>query len=590
MKTSIPKLILTILVLFGFWDSHAEFTTTVSNPDVRVFVTLPTSTESSDGIIDIIINSGTSPYYIQYFKKDNSGGYTLIHEVSSYNNGDEDLLNASVGTYRVEIADAYCAFLSLEVVVSFECDCTYPVLYYNSTECFLHWNPQCENGFTYTLEYFSNNNWVEQQTLDARFPIQSNGNYRIKLTREGCSVQYSEVVTTSCSLPIECRCIPPSISYIAGNCELTWESDICPGFTSTLQRRTSSKIWENITNAVSPFTLIQNGSYRLMYSNTNCLPVFSDLVNVTCVQTDTVSQGSLIINEFSQGCRGMQEYIELIVTGSTPYVTVEGMIIDDNNHLDFEQGNESGHIRLGSCFSYVPVGSIILIYNDADINPLIDPSQNGTPGRTGIYQLSVNDPCIVHYPACPDNHTGRTDYNCSPGKSGGWRDLIPLYNLRDVVQVRKENGELVEAIVYGGAQFSSTEGNIITIPNSSNLTLFKRSGNNTWTASDPCPNNRPFPGVTVNPENESLIKEINTTDISGLYLFPNPAYSYLNIVSTKEIEYIEIFDIIGRLVYRQQYNLDKSSQISIEHLLEGVHLVKVIYTDKSEEYRKFIKI
>ncbi|MBK8348691.1 MAG: hypothetical protein IPL08_14170 [Saprospiraceae bacterium] len=154
----------------------------------------------------------------------------------------------------------------------------------------------------------------------------------------------------------------------------------------------------------SPYTLTENGNYRLMYSKTECLPVLSNVVSVSCVQTNTVSQGSLIINEFSQGCQGVEEYIELIVTGSTPFVTVEGMIIDDNNHSIFEQGNESGHIRLGSCFSYVPVGSIILIYNGSNANPSINTGSNGSPGTSGVYQMPVNDPCILHYPSCPDNH------------------------------------------------------------------------------------------------------------------------------------------------------------------------------------------
>ncbi|MBK8348690.1 MAG: T9SS type A sorting domain-containing protein [Saprospiraceae bacterium] len=185
---------------------------------------------------------------------------------------------------------------------------------------------------------------------------------------------------------------------------------------------------------------------------------------------------------------------------------------------------------------------------------------------------------------------GRTDYNCSPGASGGWSDLIPLYNLRDVVQVRNSSGQLVEAVVYGGAQFVGTGGNVITIPNSSNLTMFRRASHTTWTATDPCSNSRPTPGLANDLVNDTFIKELSHVDVSSLYLLPNPANTIINIVSDKDIETIVLMDITGKIVLTHQNNSDKSSQLNIESFNEGVHLVKVKYTDNSEEFKKFIKI
>ncbi|MBK8348692.1 MAG: hypothetical protein IPL08_14175 [Saprospiraceae bacterium] len=186
----------------------------MSNPDVRVFVTLPSNPGTNDGIIDLMINAGTVPYYIKYFKQNNSGTYIIAHEVKSSNTGDEDFLNAGVGTYRIEIADAHCAFLSLDVVVSFDCNCPLPVLYYNDAGCYLHWNPECQNGYSYTLEKLSGITWAEIQTQNAQHPIQSNGSFRLKFSRPGCNTQYSDVVATACLMPPSCMCTPPYYSIL----------------------------------------------------------------------------------------------------------------------------------------------------------------------------------------------------------------------------------------------------------------------------------------------------------------------------------------------------------------------------------------
>ncbi len=105
------------------------------------------------------------------------------------------------------------------------------------------------------------------------------------------------------------------------------------------------------------------------------------------IADDDFQSTGLFINEFSQGPSGSKEYLELLVTG-TPGETVDlrGWVIDDNNG-DFSGGAMSGvgisagHFRFDqSCtWEKVRVGSIIVLYNQADPNILL-PVDDATDG------------------------------------------------------------------------------------------------------------------------------------------------------------------------------------------------------------------
>lgn len=165
--------------------------------------------------------------------------------------------------------------------------------------------------------------------------------------------------------------------------------------------------------------------------------------------------GQVFINEISQGCSVeagyvSTEYIELVVVGqgSEDFVNLEGYIIDDNNHEGVEIGNEPGHIRLGSCFNAVPSGTIILLYNDGDINPLINPSNNNTNGSPGFWQVPFRSSCLIKYEGCPDNE-GNENYGCSAGPNVGyWNNYIPMRNERDVLQIRTPSFSQVHTVAW----------------------------------------------------------------------------------------------------------------------------------------------
>lgn len=94
--------------------------------------------------------------------------------------------------------------------------------------------------------------------------------------------------------------------------------------------------------------------------------------------TAATCKAQLVINELSQGPSGTKEYVEFLVTG-TPVcggpntVDLRGWIIDDNNSwhgTGSGTGIAGGHVRFDSITQWanVKIGSIILVFNDADVN------------------------------------------------------------------------------------------------------------------------------------------------------------------------------------------------------------------------------
>jgi hypothetical protein len=114
------------------------------------------------------------------------------------------------------------------------------------------------------------------------------------------------------------------------------------------------------------------------------------------------SAQSLIINEVSQGPTGAKEYVELLVLpGTGPYscnnycADIRGWIIDDNNGY-FSGGQTSGTgVAAGavrfpniSFWSCIPVGTLIVIYNNNDVNASL-PSQNDVSTTDGNCRIVI---------------------------------------------------------------------------------------------------------------------------------------------------------------------------------------------------------
>ncbi len=164
------------------------------------------------------------------------------------------------------------------------------------------------------------------------------------------------------------------------------------------------------------------------------------------------SQG-IIINEFSNGTTGNREYYELLVIGSAANplanVNLNGWIVDDNNG-SFEGsiagvGIAQGHIRISStCLSSVKPGSIILIYNSAE---LLFTNDETDSNQDCIYIFSINSPCLEHTTTLPIT----TNPNYSPATYTAFKNWskIGLRNDGDAAQTRKPDGTFYHGFAYG---------------------------------------------------------------------------------------------------------------------------------------------
>lgn len=177
----------------------------------------------------------------------------------------------------------------------------------------------------------------------------------------------------------------------------------------------------------------------------------------------TAKGQQLIINEFSQGANGAQEYIELVVVGQKncagdSCADIRGWIIDDNNGwygASGGQGIAPGHMRFSNDanWSCVPFGSIILLYNLGDKNPVITlPDDPTDANNDNVYVLPSVSPLIEGNTATPLSPSSltyvypATAYTASPA----W-NCIGLANTGDaVIVVNPANpGAAEHSIAYG---------------------------------------------------------------------------------------------------------------------------------------------
>ncbi|MGB5462138.1 MAG: hypothetical protein WBM92_02125, partial [Aureibaculum sp.] len=135
-------------------------------------------------------------------------------------------------------------------------------------------------------------------------------------------------------------------------------------------------------------------TYTVEY--TICLTAENTICNsaeVTIVVYTCTSTAGLMVNEASNGeTTGAKEWVEFLVVGDqlspTTPVDLTGWIFDDNNG-DFESasgtGVSSGYVKFTSLYNAVPPGSLIVIYNVADKDPLIGADDPTDSNGDGIY-------------------------------------------------------------------------------------------------------------------------------------------------------------------------------------------------------------
>lgn len=170
---------------------------------------------------------------------------------------------------------------------------------------------------------------------------------------------------------------------------------------------------------------------------------------------------TVVINEASNGPAGSQEYVELVVVPDGPFdpcapppcLDLRGWIFDDNNGYHGTGGAAPGAMRFRdhALWSCVPIGTLIVLYNDADPNGAIPANDVSlTDGNCRIiigandltyFEYTPNTPAAV---ACDDPGGWGTD------SSPTWLSNLALANGGDCARVCSPDGCEVFSLCYGG--------------------------------------------------------------------------------------------------------------------------------------------
>lgn len=169
----------------------------------------------------------------------------------------------------------------------------------------------------------------------------------------------------------------------------------------------------------------------------------------------------LIVNELSNGPSGAKEYIELLAVGPQ-CSTIDARLIkvDDNNGVMYNgfgsnlvgSGVAAGHIRFSNAaqWSNVPVGSLILLYNETDLNTLLPPDDpNDTAPNDSVYVLPSNHALMQGCSTRPNPTVTSGYYNATCVFGVGNWNYISLRNQGDAAQTRDPNGFYFHGISYG---------------------------------------------------------------------------------------------------------------------------------------------
>lgn len=167
----------------------------------------------------------------------------------------------------------------------------------------------------------------------------------------------------------------------------------------------------------------------------------------------------LIVNELSNGPSGAKEYIEMIVVGPPcTNIDIRGIKFDDNNGTLYNgfgstlvnSGVALGHLRFANVaqWSAVPTGSIILVYNNTDLNALLpadDPADTAPNDKR--YILPASHASLQGCNTSPNPATTSGYFTCTYG-AGNW-NYMSFRNQGDAAQTRDAQGRYFHGISYG---------------------------------------------------------------------------------------------------------------------------------------------
>ncbi|MGZ3865144.1 MAG: PKD domain-containing protein [Bacteroidia bacterium] len=231
-------------------------------------------------------------------------------------------------------------------------------------------------------------------------------------------------------------------------------------------------------------------------------------------------KSQLVINEVSQGASGSKEYVELVVVGTPTCTTIpcfdlRGYIIDDNNGTfatGAGTGIANGCIKLSNdvLWSCVPAGTIILIYNDADLNPMVPANDFSLTDGNCTLVLPISN-CTYFTKNTTLPTVGTSAYPTTGFTAcGNWNE-ISMANAGDSFQTLDAAGTLLSAVSWGNnttstiIYFAAGQGGMVCVNTNSANTNPTNQAN--WVSVAIAGNETP--GVPNNAANAAWINSMN---------------------------------------------------------------------------------
>lgn len=319
----------------------------------------------------------------------------------------------------------------------------------------------------YNLQIFINGSVIASATLNLSGSIAAGDVYVIENSSETLGVladlsTNSNVLNFNGDDAIALRngtIIIDVIGQIGFDPGAQWGAGLQSTQDNTIRRKATIQIGDaNGSNAFDP-AVEWNG-----FTQDDISGLGSHTMNPCGIIIPPSSSGGMILNEISNGGASVKEFYEFVVIGNaanpTADVNLSGWIIDDNNG-EFEGlvsgvGIADGHLRIAAgCLTAVKPGSIILIYNDADVNSEIPLGMSDPTDANNdcIYILMVSDACLESCSSTPS--TSGSSYGCPSYNSASTWAAIGLRNNGDAGQIRKPDASFFHGFSYGdvGAPF-----------------------------------------------------------------------------------------------------------------------------------------
>jgi gliding motility-associated-like protein len=250
--------------------------------------------------------------------------------------------------------------------------------------------------------------------------------------------------------------------------------------------------------------------------------VFLVLSSISLYAGSIFSQ-QLIINEISQGS-GAKEYVELVVVGTStcqtpvPCMDLRGVVLDDNDGYfstsSSGSGVAAGAIRFANTtfWSCIPQGTIIVIYNENDVNPALPANDVSMSDGNCRLVLPANSNLLEGQSVSP------TSSNPSVYPSSGWTagggqwSQISMNNSDDSFQIRNNFSTSTPSFsvswgnntVNSSIYFPTAGGSVFSLTNSTNLSPTLQ---NNWTTGSVGVDETP--GVGNSAANSAWISSMN---------------------------------------------------------------------------------